>query len=54
MPVSPDAAVAATRRALLVPDIAWVEIPGGDFRYQGERRSIRAFRIARYPVTNLQ
>jgi hypothetical protein len=42
-------------RADGVPDIDWVEIPGGKFIYQdGERRKIEAFSIARYPVTNIQ
>ncbi len=38
-----------------LPEIDWVEIPGGEFIYQdGERRTLPAFRIARYPVTNIQ
>ena len=38
-----------------LPDIDWVEIPGGAFLYQdGERREIDTFWIARYPVTNAQ
>jgi len=38
-----------------VPEIDWVEIPGGEFVYQGgERRLIETFLIARYPVTNRQ
>ena len=38
-----------------VPDIDWVEVPGGQFTYQeGQRRTLPAFRIARYPVTNSQ
>ncbi|MEF8703679.1 MAG: SUMF1/EgtB/PvdO family nonheme iron enzyme [Candidatus Accumulibacter sp. UW26] len=42
-------------RTILLPDIDWVDIAGGDFIYQeGERRSLPAFRIARYPVTNIQ
>lgn len=42
-------------RRLRVPDIAWVEIPGGDFIYQnGETRTLPRFWIARYPVTNAQ
>ena len=42
-------------RTLRVPDIAWIEIPPGPFRYQdGEMLELPAFRIARYPVTNLQ
>jgi hypothetical protein len=40
---------------ILLPDIDWVEIPGGDFIYQeGERRSLPTFYMARYPVTNVQ
>jgi formylglycine-generating enzyme required for sulfatase activity len=40
---------------LLIPDIAWVEIPGGPFIYQaGQRLELAAFRIAKYPVTNRQ
>lgn len=38
-----------------LPDIDWVEIPGGEFIYQdGERRTCESFRIARYPVTHAQ
>lgn len=38
-----------------LPEIDWVEIPGGEFLYQeGERRTLPTFRIARYPVTNAQ
>ncbi len=38
-----------------VPDIDWVEIPGGEFIYQeNERRKVDRFLIARYPVTNAQ
>ncbi|MBL8293215.1 MAG: SUMF1/EgtB/PvdO family nonheme iron enzyme, partial [Bryobacterales bacterium] len=38
-----------------VPDIDWVEIPGGEFVYQeGERRRSDTFWMARYPVTNAQ
>jgi formylglycine-generating enzyme required for sulfatase activity len=39
-----------------IPDIDWVEIPGGKFLYGGPRetRQIETFDIARYPVTNLQ
>jgi len=38
-----------------VPDIDWVEIPGGEFVYQkGERRRLETFWMARYPVTNRQ
>jgi formylglycine-generating enzyme required for sulfatase activity len=53
---TPAAAVTTTReRGILLPDIDWVAIPGGEFIYQeGERRSLPPFRIARYPVTNVQ
>ncbi len=38
-----------------LPDIDWVEIPGGPFIYQdGETRELPTFWIARYPVTNRQ
>lgn len=38
-----------------VPDIDWVEIPGGEFVYQkGKRRTVETFCMARYPVTNGQ
>jgi len=38
-----------------LPDIDWVEIPGGEFLYQeGERRTCAPFRIARYPITHVQ
>jgi formylglycine-generating enzyme required for sulfatase activity len=38
-----------------LPDIDWVEIPGGPFIYQnGERRELPTFWISRYPVTNRQ
>jgi formylglycine-generating enzyme required for sulfatase activity len=39
-----------------LPDIAWVEIPGGDFIYQsGERYlSLPTFYMAQYPVTVAQ
>jgi formylglycine-generating enzyme required for sulfatase activity len=48
-------AVLSRPRTILLPDIAWVDIASGDFIYQqGERRSLPAFRIARYPVTNIQ
>jgi len=46
---------AQAQRMILLPDIDWVEIPGGDFIYQeGERRSLPTFYMARYPVTNVQ
>jgi len=42
-------------RTVVLPDIYWVGIPGGDFVYQkGERGSLPAFFVARYPVTNVQ
>ncbi len=38
-----------------LPEIDWVDIPGGEFIYQeGERRSLASFRMARYPVTKAQ
>lgn len=43
-------------RRLRLPDILWVEIPAGTFRY-GERKETRhcdRFWIAKYPVTNAQ
>ena len=43
------------QRTIVVPDIDWVEIPGGEFVYQeGERRELPMFFMARYPVTNVQ
>ena len=43
------------RRTIVLPDIDWVEIPGGEFLYQQrERRTLGTFRIARYPITNVQ
>jgi formylglycine-generating enzyme required for sulfatase activity len=43
------------KTGLWFPDIDWCEIPAGEFRYQdGERRTLPAFHIARYPVTNRQ
>ncbi|WP_200284610.1 SUMF1/EgtB/PvdO family nonheme iron enzyme [Rhabdochromatium marinum] len=42
-------------RRLHIPDITWVEIPGGPFVYRnGEIRELPTFWIARYPVTNAQ
>jgi formylglycine-generating enzyme required for sulfatase activity len=42
-------------RRLRIPDIAWIEIPGGPFIYQdGERRELPTFWIAKYPITNAQ
>jgi formylglycine-generating enzyme required for sulfatase activity len=39
-----------------LPDIDWVDVPAGPFRYGGEKktRTLPAFRIARYPVTHAQ
>jgi formylglycine-generating enzyme required for sulfatase activity len=38
-----------------LPDIDWVEVPGGPFLYQyGERRELPTFLIARYPITHAQ
>ena len=39
-----------------LPDIDWVEIPGGEYLYgeEKERQIIEPFFIARYPVTNEQ
>ena len=55
--VSPSEAGAppAPTRRIRIPDIDWVEIPGGPFIYQdGETRNLPTFWIARYPVTNAQ
>ena len=56
-PRSPQTEATPTRR-LRVPDIAWVEVPAGEFVYgegkQGETRRLDAFWIARYPITNAQ
>ncbi|MBA3534929.1 MAG: SUMF1/EgtB/PvdO family nonheme iron enzyme [Ardenticatenales bacterium] len=42
-------------RADGLPDIVWVEIPGGEFIYQeGEKREVATFWMARYPVTYRQ
>ncbi len=45
-------------RTLRVPDIAWIEIPAGEFIYgagkQQTTRSLDRFWISKYPVTNLQ
>ncbi|WP_291982206.1 SUMF1/EgtB/PvdO family nonheme iron enzyme [Candidatus Accumulibacter sp. ACC005] len=50
-----EAAAQAQQRTILLPDIDWVEIPGGEFVYQDRgRRSLRTFHMARYPVTNFQ
>ena len=46
---------ATGQRTIVVPDIDWVEISGGEFVYQdGERRELPPFFMARYPVTNAQ
>jgi formylglycine-generating enzyme required for sulfatase activity len=38
-----------------LPDVDWVEIPGGSFVYQdGGTRELPTFWIARYPITNRQ
>jgi sulfatase-modifying factor enzyme 1 len=38
-----------------LPDVGWVEIPAGDFVYQGsERIALSRFFMARYPITNIQ
>ena len=39
-----------------LPDIDWVEVPAGAFLYGDEKgkKTVPAFRIARYPVTNAQ
>jgi formylglycine-generating enzyme required for sulfatase activity len=39
-----------------LPDIDWVEVPGGDFLFgdKKERRHLDTFWIARYPITNAQ
>ena len=39
-----------------VPDIDWVDIPTGEFRYGEEKTTIElsAFRIARFPITTCQ
>ena len=44
----------ATRR-IRIPDIAWIDIPGGEFLYgeSRETRPVEPFRIAR-PITNAQ
>ncbi|MEW8632327.1 MAG: SUMF1/EgtB/PvdO family nonheme iron enzyme [Candidatus Thiodiazotropha sp.] len=49
---------AQSPRKLLLPDIDWVEIPGGNFIFsEGEERQtiyLERFRISRYPITNVQ
>ncbi|MCX7108794.1 MAG: SUMF1/EgtB/PvdO family nonheme iron enzyme [Proteobacteria bacterium] len=38
-----------------LPDIEWMEIPGGPFIYQnGETRKLPTYWISRYPITNRQ
>ncbi len=38
-----------------LPDIEWMEIPGGPFIYQnGETRELPTYWISRYPITNRQ
>lgn len=39
-----------------VPDIAWMDVPAGPFKYGDDLRvvTLPAFRIARYPITNAQ
>lgn len=38
-----------------LPDIDWVDVQGGGFIYQdAEQRTVQAFRIARFPITNAQ
>ncbi len=37
-----------------LPDIDWVEIPGGDYIYQdGKSRTLRTFYMARHSITNV-
>jgi formylglycine-generating enzyme required for sulfatase activity len=41
----------------VLPDIDWVEIPGGEFIFGDEkpqRLTLESFYIARYPITNVQ
>jgi len=37
-----------------LPDIVWIEIPGGKVELKGVHRRVNPFRIAKYPVTNVQ
>jgi formylglycine-generating enzyme required for sulfatase activity len=38
-----------------LPDIAWCEVPAGEFIYQdGEKRTLERFFIAKYPITYMQ
>ena len=40
---------------VVLPEVDWVEIPGGEYIYQeGISRSLPTFFMARYPVTNVQ
>ncbi|MBE2260813.1 MAG: SUMF1/EgtB/PvdO family nonheme iron enzyme [Candidatus Accumulibacter sp.] len=49
MTTSSDLPVAA------LPDIDWVEIPGGDYIYQdGKSRTLPTFYMARHPITNMR
>lgn len=49
-----DAVIVKSRR-LSVPDVTWVEIPGGPFIYQqGETHELDTFWIGKYPITNRQ
>jgi formylglycine-generating enzyme required for sulfatase activity len=43
-------------RGVALPDIVWVEIPGGEFLYQGEgqKLTLPTFFISRYPITYAQ
>ncbi len=49
---------APTTRRLLIPDIAWIEIPAGPFIYgEGKQQitiNLADFWIAKYPITNQQ
>jgi DNA polymerase III epsilon subunit family exonuclease len=46
----------STFRTIRIPDIAWIEVPGGEFLYGEERelRRVETFWMARYPLTNAQ
>ena len=37
-----------------VPDIAWIDIPGGQVYLEGSDREVKPFRMAKYLVTNAQ
>lgn len=38
-----------------MPDIVWCEVPAGEFIYQdGEKRTLPAFQISKYPITYKQ